>query len=107
MPKLILARGDITATDELVIVLSEPDNEPAAVLIHWPTGPSVASPRHFRPQQARSPRSLPAPPYGSHNTRRDDCKELEDQNPWCPEPAPGGFLRCCRKNREVKLQLKT
>jgi hypothetical protein len=28
MPKLVLARGDITPTDELVIVLSEPDNEP-------------------------------------------------------------------------------
>jgi hypothetical protein len=47
MPKLIHARGDITATDELVIVLSEPDNEPAAVLIHWPKVASVASPAAF------------------------------------------------------------
>ena len=44
MPKLVLARGDISPTDELVIVLSEPDSEPAAVLIHWPTAASVASP---------------------------------------------------------------
>ena len=47
MPKLVLARGDITPTDELVIVLSEPDHEPAAVLIHWPAAPSVASPAAF------------------------------------------------------------
>lgn len=33
MPKLVLARGNITNTDELVIILSEPENEPAAVLI--------------------------------------------------------------------------
>ena len=43
MPKLVLARGDITATDELVIILSEPDNEPAAVPIRWPAAASVAS----------------------------------------------------------------
>src|SRR5215217_28460 len=47
MPKLVLARGDISPTDELVIVLSEPDNEPAAVLIHWPPAASVASPTAF------------------------------------------------------------
>jgi hypothetical protein len=47
MPKLVLARGAITNTDELIIVLSEPDNEPAAVLIHWPKAPSVASPTAF------------------------------------------------------------
>ena len=47
MPKLVLARGEITATDELVIVLSEPDNEPAAVLLHWPKAASVASPAAF------------------------------------------------------------
>jgi hypothetical protein len=48
MPKLILARGDITPTDELVIILNEPDNEPAAVLIHWPPAASVASPAAFQ-----------------------------------------------------------
>ena len=47
MPKLVLARGDITATDELVIVLSEPDTEPAAVLIYWPPAASVASTAAF------------------------------------------------------------
>jgi hypothetical protein len=47
MPKLVLGRGTITNTDELVIVLSEPDNEPAAVLIHWPPAASVASPTTF------------------------------------------------------------
>jgi hypothetical protein len=43
MPKLVLARGTITNTDELVIIL----NEPAAVLIHWPTAASVVSPAAF------------------------------------------------------------
>jgi hypothetical protein len=47
MPKLVLARGSITNTDELVIILSEPDNEPAAVLIRWPSAASVASPAAF------------------------------------------------------------
>jgi hypothetical protein len=47
MPKLVLARGGISPTDELVIILSEPNNEPAAVLIHWPSAPSVASPATF------------------------------------------------------------
>jgi hypothetical protein len=47
MPKLVLARGNITANDELIITLNQPDNEPAAVLIHWPAAPSVASPATF------------------------------------------------------------
>ena len=47
MPKVVLARGEITATDELMIVLSEPDTEPGAVLIHWPAAASVASPAAF------------------------------------------------------------
>ena len=47
MPKLVLARGTITNTDELIIILNEPDNEPAAVLIYWPTAASVASSAAF------------------------------------------------------------
>jgi hypothetical protein len=47
MPRLVLARGDITAADELVIILSELDNEPSAVLIHWPAAASVTSPAAF------------------------------------------------------------
>jgi hypothetical protein len=47
MPKLVLARGTITNTDELIIILNEPDNEPAAVLIHRPAAPSVALPAAF------------------------------------------------------------
>jgi hypothetical protein len=47
MSKLVLARGDITATDELVILLSQPDNEPSAVVIHWPAAASIASPAAF------------------------------------------------------------
>jgi hypothetical protein len=47
MPKLVLARGHITAADELIIVLNQPDSEPAAVLIVWPAAASVASPAAF------------------------------------------------------------
>ena len=36
-----------TPADELVIILSEPDNEPAAVLIRWPAAASVAFPPAF------------------------------------------------------------
>jgi hypothetical protein len=54
MPKLVLARGEITPADELVIVFREPDNEPAAVLIHWPKAASVASRPHSQPWLARS-----------------------------------------------------
>jgi hypothetical protein len=31
-----LAHGKISNTDELLIELREPDNEPDAVLIYWP-----------------------------------------------------------------------
>jgi hypothetical protein len=56
MPKLVLARGDITATDELVIVLSEPGNEPDAVLIHCQQQRLSPRLRRSRPLLARSPR---------------------------------------------------
>jgi hypothetical protein len=47
MQRTELARGKITPSDELLIELREPDNEPAAVLIHWPSAASVASPAAF------------------------------------------------------------
>jgi hypothetical protein len=47
MQRTELARGKITPSDELLIELREPDNEPAAVLIHWPPAASVASPAAF------------------------------------------------------------
>jgi hypothetical protein len=86
MPKLVLARGDISALDELVIVLSEPDNEPAAVLIHWPPAASVASPTAFPTRPARSPRSSPAPPYGSHNTKHGGCRHWKIRTPGALNP---------------------
>ena len=86
MPKLVLARGDISPTDELVIVLSEPDNEPAAVLIHWPPASSVASPMAFPTRPARSPRSSPGPPYGSHNTKHGGCRHWKIRTPGALNP---------------------
>jgi hypothetical protein len=47
MPKLVLARGTITAADGLIIVLNQSDSEPSAVLIVWPAAASVASPTAF------------------------------------------------------------
>jgi hypothetical protein len=47
MQRIELARGNITQSDELLIELREPDNEPGAVLIHWPAAASVASPAAF------------------------------------------------------------
>ena len=91
MPKLVLARGDISALDELVIVLSEPDNEPAAVLIHWPPAASVASPMAFPTRPARSPRSSPAPPYGSHNTKHGGCRHWKIRTPGALNRHQGFF----------------
>jgi hypothetical protein len=68
--QLVLARGNITNTDELLIILSEPDNEPAAVLIRWPAAASVASPAAFPTTASKITAWLPAPPYGSHSTRQ-------------------------------------
>jgi hypothetical protein len=42
-----LASGQINSTDHLVIILSEPDDMPASVIIHWPVKPTVVNPRAF------------------------------------------------------------
>jgi hypothetical protein len=43
----ILASGQITPTDTLLVQLREPDEFPASVLIIWPQAPSVVDPRTF------------------------------------------------------------
>jgi hypothetical protein len=43
----ILASGQITRTDELLVELLEPDELPASILITWPQAPSVVDPRRF------------------------------------------------------------
>jgi hypothetical protein len=42
-----LASGQITNSDAIVIVLSEPEDIPASVIIHWPAKPTVVDPRRF------------------------------------------------------------
>ena len=43
----ILASGQITPTDTLLVELREPDAFPATILIIWPAAPSVFDPRRF------------------------------------------------------------
>jgi hypothetical protein len=43
----VLAEGQITNSDAIVIVLSEPDDIPASVIIHWPSKPTDLDPRRF------------------------------------------------------------
>ena len=43
-----LASGQITPTEAITIILSEPDDIPASVIIHWPPTPTKINPRRFR-----------------------------------------------------------
>jgi hypothetical protein len=43
-----LASGQITATEAITIILSEPDDMPSSVIIHWPEKSTVVNPRRFR-----------------------------------------------------------
>ena len=42
-----LASSQIANSDAIVIVLSEPDDIAASVIIHWPAKPTVLHPRRF------------------------------------------------------------
>jgi hypothetical protein len=46
---LVLADGQVTAADTLVIVLAEPDGEPDSILIRWPGNgePTVTTPKQL------------------------------------------------------------
>jgi hypothetical protein len=43
----ILASGQITPTDALLVQLREPHELPASVLIIWPQAPSIVDPQKF------------------------------------------------------------
>ena len=43
-----LASGQITPTEAITIILSEPDGLPSSVLIHWPEKSTVVNPKRFR-----------------------------------------------------------
>ena len=42
-----LARGQITPTEALVVVLVQPEDMPPSVIIHWPVTRTVLAPRAF------------------------------------------------------------
>jgi hypothetical protein len=42
-----LASAQLTNTDHLTVVLVEPADMPASVIIHWPSKPTVVHPRDF------------------------------------------------------------
>ena len=43
----ILASGQITPTDALLVELRESEEFPASIMITWPQAPSVIDPRRF------------------------------------------------------------
>jgi hypothetical protein len=42
-----LASGQVPPAEAITIVLVEPDDIPASVIIHWPPQPTVSTPRQF------------------------------------------------------------
>jgi hypothetical protein len=53
-----LATGQITPTDSVTIVLAEPADMPAPIVIHWPTKPTVCDPRRYPTVAAETMRLL-------------------------------------------------
>ena len=89
MPKLVLARGEITPPTSLSSSSANRTTNPA------PCSSTGRKRRLWRPlqrsrqQRARSPRSLPAPPYGSHSTRPSGCKNRKIGTPGALNPHRG------------------
>jgi hypothetical protein len=42
-----LASGQINSTEAITVILAEPDDIPASVVIHWPLKPTLVDPRAF------------------------------------------------------------
>ena len=63
VPHLVLATGQITRSDQLVIELVRAIEAPAIILIGWPSAPTVTdnTRRLPPPWQPPSPRSWPRP----------------------------------------------
>ena len=55
-----LAASQLTPTDALIVVLSEPDDIPASVVIHWPSRPTALDPRSFTPATDAAVKTLAA-----------------------------------------------
>ena len=62
MPNLVLATGQITRSDQLVIELVQTIEAPPIILIGWPSAPTVTDTRRLPPPwRPLSPRSWPRP----------------------------------------------
>ena len=46
-PRVVLAEGDITRTDHLVIELVNTGDSPQVILVRWPDHPTVVQPRRY------------------------------------------------------------
>jgi hypothetical protein len=42
-----LASGQLTPTDAISVILSQPDDMPSSVIVHWPIKPTVIDPKSF------------------------------------------------------------
>jgi hypothetical protein len=42
-----LASGQLTNSDNLIVILVQPDDMPESVVVHWPARPTVLDPRAF------------------------------------------------------------
>lgn len=51
-----LGSAQITPTEAITIILSESDDIPASVIIHWPPTPTKINPRRFRDTAAAAAR---------------------------------------------------
>jgi hypothetical protein len=81
--QLVLARGNITNTDELIIILGESDNEPAALVIRWPAAASVASRAAFPTTASKITAVVASAPYGWPAQGKAHV-EVEESEPLVP-----------------------
>jgi hypothetical protein len=56
----VLAEGQITPSDAIVVVLVEPADMPNSVVIHWPAKPTVCTPAQLDAVVAAAMRLLSA-----------------------------------------------
>ena len=106
-------RGQITPTEASTIILSEPDDIPASVIIHWPPTPTKINPRRFRDTAAAVARmfseahiALARIKAGGGCERRSVLAATALSAPLasCKEAGgTGGWLRTCAYESGVAL----
>jgi hypothetical protein len=57
-PRVVLAEGDITRTDHLVIELVDTGDTPQMILVRWPDHPTVVQPRRYTDAAVKAMRLL-------------------------------------------------